>query len=112
MSLGPKFTPSGAVNFSALFLTAIEEYKNHTGLDHRGQPLFQDLEGCDSVDKVMAVLEKQAREFDEFRKARTFKWLRPMVNVLLAVNETLSEGVGLVSSLLAWVPSKQPLIDR
>ena len=80
-----------------MFTAALARYQEKTGIDPMAHPLFQALEGCGSVDTVISVLKEQAREFGHFRKSKLTKWLKPLVGILLTVNNSLGEGVSLVS---------------
>ncbi|KAH9020702.1 hypothetical protein EDB84DRAFT_561724 [Lactarius hengduanensis] len=87
-------------NFESIFGTAVQAYKKRTGQDITSHPLASWLKTCDSPDAILAVLQAQVQEFDQFRRddERLTKWLNPTVNVLYAFSATLGEGVGLVFS--------------
>ncbi|KAH9169392.1 hypothetical protein EDB89DRAFT_2073079 [Lactarius sanguifluus] len=65
----------------------------------RFQAIFN-LQSCDSISAILAVLRDQVREFDQVHNGdeRLTKWLIPTVNVLYAFSAAVSEGVGLVFS--------------
>jgi hypothetical protein len=86
--------------FQVLFESALQDYKSQTGIALAGHPLAEQLQDCDSVESVIAVLQDQAREFDEFRgdDVRITKSLRCIVSVLhtLSASTALREVIGLV----------------
>ncbi|KAI9513470.1 hypothetical protein F5148DRAFT_1145434 [Russula earlei] len=79
--------PSSSHNFEALFHAALAKYTKQTGTVLVDHPLMAALEDCSSPDAVLAIFEKQAQAFDQFRKGdlKLSKWLRPLVNCLCAL---------------------------
>ena len=83
--------------FQDLFNAALQDYQNQTGNSLIDHPFAKQLESCDSVDSIMAVLQEQAQIFREFRgdDGKIMKSMKYSVNIL----HTLSigvEGIGLV----------------
>ncbi len=73
---------------------ALGEYEKSTGnklLDH---PLAIELQHCDTVDTTLAILEDQAKAFQQFKNGdqSLMKWIDPLTRVLFGVCGTLSEG--------------------
>ena len=87
-------------SFQALFNAALEDYTNKTGTKLLGHPLAKELDKCDSVGSISALLQAQAREFNEFRgeDGKIMKSLKGVIHVLytLSTRPVLGEGVGLV----------------
>jgi hypothetical protein len=86
--------------FRVLFDAALQDYRDKTGnalIDH---PIAKQLETCESVDSITAVLQEQARSFREFREndGRLMKALSSSVDILCApsISSALNEAIGLI----------------
>ncbi|KAF8262750.1 CHAT domain-containing protein [Lactarius quietus] len=77
--------------FNTILDAALTEYKKTAGSDLLAHPLATEVNQCDSIDAISAILERQAREFKQFRDGdrRLMKWINPMVDVLSTFSETL-----------------------
>ena len=53
--------------FQALFETALKDYENLTGINIVNHPIAKQLEACDSLDSITAILQEQAKGLREFR---------------------------------------------
>jgi hypothetical protein len=89
--------------FQALFNAALEDYTNKTGTKLAGHPLAKRLDECNSVESISALLQDQAREFNNFRGGEDGKIMTSMkraIHVLYSLSSTpvLGEGVGFVCS--------------
>src|SRR5579863_9786494 len=84
----------------ALFESALQDYQRQTGTILPDHPLAHQLQNCDSVDSVTAVLQEQARAFSEFRgtDGKIMKSLKHVVSVLFTLSDStvLGEAIGLV----------------
>ncbi|KAH8999641.1 hypothetical protein EDB86DRAFT_3242651, partial [Lactarius hatsudake] len=89
---------SSAPNYHPIFEKALKEYKKKTGKDISTHPLAEEINGCGSIEAVLAVLQGKANELNQSQSSdeRLTKWLTPTVNVLNALSSTLGEGVGTV----------------
>jgi len=76
--------PSGPCNFESLLHAALAKYGKRTGTVLVDHPLTTALEDCSSPDAILAIFEKQAQAFDQFRKGdpKLVKWLGPVVKGL------------------------------
>ena len=85
-------------NIKSVFDTALNEYKQKTGKELLDHPLATEVQRCDSADAILAIFQRQAEAFKQFRDGdrRLMKWIDPMVDVLYTFSETLGEGVSLV----------------
>jgi hypothetical protein len=87
-------------SFQDLFNAALQDYETQTGTRLDNHPFAKQLETCDSVDSITAVLQEQAQIFREFRgdNGNAMKSLKSSVDVLytLSTSTVLGEGVGLV----------------
>jgi hypothetical protein len=83
-----------------LFDAALQEYRDKTGDTLTDHPIAKQLETCESVNSITAVLQEQARSFREFREndGRLMKALTSSVDVLCApsITSALNEAIGLV----------------
>ena len=85
-----------------LFNAALQDYKNQTGTGLVDHPFAKQLEACDSVDSVTAILQEQAQIFREFRgdDGKIMKSIKVSVDVLYTLSGTvLGQGIGLVHSI-------------
>jgi len=83
--------------FRALFGAALQDYQNQTGTALLNHPLADELQNCCSVESVTAVLQGQARAFNEFRgdNGRIAKSLKGIVSVLYTLSSSTAS-IGLV----------------
>ncbi|KAI9438786.1 hypothetical protein H4582DRAFT_2076414 [Lactarius indigo] len=90
-------------NLQPIFEKALKDYKKKTGTDLTTHPLAIELNGCDSPESILTVLERKANELNQSRSSddRLTKWLKPTVNILNALSAPLGEGAG-----LAFTPTK------
>jgi hypothetical protein len=92
--------PSSSPNFQILFDVALRGYKHKTGNSLTDHPIAKQLETCESVNSITAVLQEQARTFREFRESdgTLIKALNSSVDVLCApsITSALNEAIGLV----------------
>jgi hypothetical protein len=95
----PQASSLSTPNYQLIFEKALEEYEKKTGKDLASHPLTAEINGCDSPEAILAVLEGKANELKQSRSGDEglTKWLNPTMNVLNALSATLGEGVGSVS---------------
>ena len=83
-----------------LFDTALQDYKDNTGNILTDHPFAKQLESCESVSSITAILQEQARSFHEFKgnDGKLMKALSSSVDVLCApsISSALNEAIGLV----------------
>ena len=86
-------------NFQPMFEKALKEYRKKTGKDLTAHPLAAQINGCDSPEAILTVLERIANELNQCQKSdeRLTKWLNPTVNVLSVLSATFGQVAGLVS---------------
>ena len=82
---------SPSSDFNSILDGALSQYKKKTGeglLEHR---LAAEVNRCDSIGAISAILQSQARELQQFRDGdqRVMKWIYPTVDVLSTFSETL-----------------------
>jgi hypothetical protein len=75
----------------SLFDAALRDYERQTDTNLIDHPLARQLENCNSVESITAVLQEQARAFTESRREddKVMKPLRRVVHVLHAVSTNL-----------------------
>ncbi|KAH9047940.1 hypothetical protein EDB83DRAFT_2317441 [Lactarius deliciosus] len=103
MSSSLQVSSSSTTNFQPIFEKVLKDYKKKTGTDLAAHPLAAEINGCDSSESILAVLEGKANELSRSRSSddRLTKWLKPTVNILNALSVTLGEGAG-----LAFLPTR------
>ena len=82
-----------------LFEAALKDYEKQTGIDLAKNPLAEQLQNCDSVESITAVLSEQTQAFNEFRgKDKVLKPLKKAVSVLYNISAVANFGqdIGLV----------------
>ena len=90
---------SGSPHFQVLFESALQNYETQTGTPLANYPLAQQLQNCQSVESVTALLQEQAQAFNEFREGdKIFKSLKGIVSALSRVSaiSALGHSVGMV----------------
>jgi hypothetical protein len=73
----------GSSHLQVLFRTALQDYEKQTGIELDKHPLAEQLQSCDSVESVTALLCEQTQAFSEFRGKD--KALKPLKNAVLAL---------------------------
>jgi hypothetical protein len=85
-----------ASNFQSIFNGALKAYEKKTKNDLLAHPLVAQLQACNSLDDILAILRDKFNEFDKSRSERLSRWLNPTINVLYSFSVILGQGVGLV----------------
>jgi hypothetical protein len=94
----PHLAASSSSNFQLIINSALKAYEKRTKKDLLAHPLAAQLQACDSLGAILAILQQQIQGLDQSRSDdRWTKWLDPTVNVLFSFSATLGAGVGLVS---------------
>lgn len=91
--------PMNQTSFQDLFNAALQDYENQTGTSLINHPFSEQLEACDSVDSITAILQEQAQIFRKFKgdDGKLMKSLNCSVDVLYTLSTTiLGEGIGVV----------------
>ena len=88
--------PSGSM-IQSLFDAALDNYEKQTGMKLIDHPLARQLEDCNSVESITAVLQDQARAFTVFRRddGKLMKPLKNVVHVLHTLSTSLVRRAGL-----------------
>ena len=78
-------------DLNSILHAALSEYKEKTGGGLLEHPLAKEVKKCDSIGAISAILQGQAREFQQFKDGdqRVMKWIDPMVETLSTFSETL-----------------------
>ena len=80
-------------NFKLILDATLSEYKKKTGKELLDHPIATELQRCDTVDAVLAILQDQAGAFQQLEDdQRLMKWIGPLAQVLFAFSGTLGEG--------------------
>ena len=91
---------SSSSSFQVLFGAALQDYENRTRISLVNHPFAKQLEECNSLDSINAVLQEQAKGFRKLRRdnGKLMKSLNCSVDVLytLSISTVLGEGVGVV----------------
>jgi hypothetical protein len=79
---------SGPSRFQALLEAAYRDYEKQTGMTLADHPLAVELQSCDSVESVSAVLREQIEASSEIRGKD--KVLKPLKNILSVLHQLSS----------------------
>ena len=82
-----------------LFIDALADYANLTGIDLSNNPFATTLEHSNFPEAILRILQEREKAFKEYRddNRRLISCLSPAVNVLQAFSGILGEAVSLVS---------------
>ena len=87
----------GSPHFQVLFEAALQNYERQTGITLSMHPLAEQLQNCDSVESVTAVLRDQTQAFSEFRRNdKVLKPLKKAVSVLYKLSSIANFGQDVV----------------
>ena len=101
MSSSPQ-TLTPIPNFKSILDAALSEYKTKTGKELLDNPLATEVQSCDTVDAVLAIVQDQAKAFQQFKDGdqRLIERIGPLTQVLFAFSGTFDvDAVGLVLSV-------------
>jgi hypothetical protein len=86
----------GSSHLQLLFDAALQDYKTKTGIALDKHPFAKELQNCDSVESVTAVLNSQTEAFNQCREKD--KILKPLKNTLSALHKlsAAAKFIGLV----------------
>jgi hypothetical protein len=90
---------SGSPHLQVLFEVALQNYEEQTGITLVDHPLAKQLQDCNSVESITAVLRERTQAFNDFRgKEKVMKPLQKAISVLYKLSATADFGqpVGLV----------------
>jgi hypothetical protein len=90
--------PDSSLRSPSILDVALNEYRKNTGNDLLSHPLAIELQLCDSVDGILAILRRQADTFEQSRDRNwgLMKWISPSVHILYSFSAALGDGVSLV----------------
>ena len=93
---------SPSSHLQVLFEAALRDYEKQTGTKLAEHPLARQLETCNSIESVTAVIQGQARDFGEFKgcESKVTKSLLRAVSILYPLSAALCEAVPLVCLML------------
>jgi hypothetical protein len=81
-----------------VILDALNDYAKETGIDLAKNPFSTSLQGCNSPEDILQLIQDKAKAFKQFREGnRTLiNWLKPVVSVVHAFAGTIGQ-IGTVS---------------
>ena len=84
-------TPESSLHFKSILDAALCEYKSKTGKDLTNNSIAKGIQGCESAEAVLDIIQREAKAFDNFRDCdkRLMKWIGPLVDVLYTTSPTL-----------------------
>jgi len=89
---------SGSPRIQILFESALQAYEKKTGVTLAQHPLAQQLQGSQSTQEIITILQGQVQAFDEFRRDKIIKSIKATVSILnpLSAAASLPDAFGLV----------------
>ena len=100
---------SGSVRFQALF-GALHEYEKQTDITLLKHPLAEQLQHCDSVDSITAILQEQVHACSKLRgRDRIIKSLNGAVSVLSKLSADVNLGLVRPKALIGYSMSLIPI---
>ncbi|KAI9430800.1 hypothetical protein H4582DRAFT_2063341 [Lactarius indigo] len=80
--------------FKSILDAALSKYQKKTGKNILSHPLSVELQHCSSIDAILAILQRQADAFEQFRGGdrRLMEGIGLSVHVLYALSATVGEG--------------------
>ncbi|KAH9008535.1 hypothetical protein EDB85DRAFT_1608508, partial [Lactarius pseudohatsudake] len=90
---------TSSLHSGSILDVALNEYRKNTGNDLLSHPLAIELQRCDSVEGIMAILQRQANTFEQqCRDANRglMKWIKSSVYILYSFSAIIGDGVGLI----------------
>ena len=84
---------SGLSRLQGLFEAALNDYEKQTGIALAKHPLSSQLQDCDSVESLIAVLYEQTQAFNEFQgRDKIMKPFKNVLSILYKLSATLNLG--------------------
>jgi hypothetical protein len=96
---------TGSAGFPALFESALQEYAKKTGIALPNHPLAIQLQTCDSIESITAIVHGQASCLTEsLEKERIMKSIKSTLSILntLFATADLGDTIGLVRQKVAY----------
>jgi hypothetical protein len=97
--------PAAPDDFAKLWADAHAKFKESTGVDPLRDGLAVQLAGCKTSDDVLGKLDDEMKKFDDFR-AEDSRWgrlrndfIKPLLGVVLSVNDVVAEAASAVVRL-------------
>jgi hypothetical protein len=92
------------VSFQAILDKALADYSEQLGVEPNKHPFVNELQGRDSPDDVLKLLEDKAKAFKVYRDGnrKLINWLSPVVQVIHTLSGVLSEAVS-PTSRMRWL---------
>ena len=77
---------------------ALSEFKKNAGKDLRSNPHAIELQGCNSVNDILAILQHRANMLKEIKDGNRglMKCISSSVNILYSISAALGDGISLV----------------
>ena len=90
-----------AASFRAILHRAFADYSDQIGIELDKHPFVDVLQGSDSPDDVLKILEDKANAFKVYRDGnrKLIHWLSPVVRVIHTLSGVLGEAVSLLSRM-------------
>jgi hypothetical protein len=92
-------TTTSPSNFRLIIDTALDNYKDQTGIDLTQNPSADKIQHSDSPDGILKLFKEREEEFKNYRDGnrKLVDFLKPAVQILHTLSDTLGEAIGLVS---------------
>ena len=84
-----------AISFQAILDKALVDYREQTGVELDKHPFTDELQGRDSPDDILKLLEAKANAFKAYRDGnrKLINWLSPVVQVVHTLSGVIGQAV-------------------
>ncbi len=100
--------PASSLHLKTNLDVALNEYRKNIGKDLLSHPLAVELQRCETVDGILAILQRQANTVEQSRSSNRgfMKWISSLVHTLHQISTILGDSVGLVRLGNPCVPTE------
>ena len=84
-----------AISFQAILDKALDDYREQIGVELDKYPFADELQGRDSPDDILKLLEAKANAFRAYRNGnrKLLNWLSPVVQVINTLSGVIGQAV-------------------
>ena len=92
-------------SFQEILDKALTAYRREIGVAINNHPFINELQGRDSPDDVLKLLEEKANAFKVYREGnrKLINWLSPVVQVIHALSGVLGEAVSFLLGCISFL---------
>jgi hypothetical protein len=90
--------PIPSLHHTSILEVSLNEYRKNTGHNLLSHPLSLELQCCNSIDGILAILQRQADTIERIKDGNKglTKWITSSVKILHPLSAVLGDGAGSV----------------